>query len=88
VARERNRVFRELAAQKNLEFRERFIGRLLDVITLQAGGDGWTEALSDNFLKVRLAGTHEANKVLRVDITETGDEDLVAAAAEETAFAI
>ncbi len=88
IARERNRVLRELAAEKNRAFRESFVGRSLEVITLQAGGDGWTEALSDNFLKVRLAGTHEANKVLRVDITETGDEDLVAAAAEETAFAI
>src|SRR5437868_10787055 len=54
VARERNRVLRELAAEKNRAFRESFIGRSLEVITLQAGGDGWTEALSDNFLKVRV----------------------------------
>ena len=61
VARERNRILRELAAEKNRAFRQSFVGQSLDVITLQAGGDGWTEALSDNFLKVRLAGTHEAN---------------------------
>src|SRR6185503_13638218 len=39
VARERNRVLRELAAEKNLEFRRKFLGRTLEVITLQAGGD-------------------------------------------------
>ena len=78
VARERNRVLRELGAEKNRAFRESFVGRSLNVITLQAGGNDWTEALSDNFLKVRLAGTHEANKMLRVDITEAGNEHLVA----------
>ena len=80
VARERNRVLRELAAEKNRVFRQSFVGRSLEVITLQAGGDGWTEALSDNFLKVRLAGPHEANSMLKVDVTEIGDEDLVAIA--------
>jgi threonylcarbamoyladenosine tRNA methylthiotransferase MtaB len=83
VARERNRVLRELAAAKSLEFRRSFIGCPLDVITLQAGGDGWTEALSDNFLKVRLAGQHEANKTLRVDVTKTSDEYLVAVVERE-----
>jgi len=86
VARERNRVLRELAAEKNLAFRRSFIGRSLDVITLQAGGDGWTEALSDNYLKVRLAGTHEPNQMLWVDITEAGDEDLVAVGENDAAL--
>jgi threonylcarbamoyladenosine tRNA methylthiotransferase MtaB len=84
IARERNRVLRELVAKKNLAFRQRFIGRTLEAITLQASGDGWTEALSDNYLKIRLAGRHEANKILKVEIKETGDEDMVAVAAEQT----
>lgn len=88
VARERNRILRELAAEKNLAFRQSFVGQTLDVITLQAGGDGWTEALSDNFLKVRVAGRHEANEILRVDITETGDEELVAVAEKQAALAV
>jgi threonylcarbamoyladenosine tRNA methylthiotransferase MtaB len=83
VARERNRVLRELAAEKNRAFRQSFVGRSLEVITLQAGGDSWTEALSDNYLKVRLAGRHEANDIFTVDITETGDEELVAMAQAE-----
>ena len=82
VARERNRVLRELAAQKNLEFRRSFLGRTLEVITLQTGGEGWTEALSDNYLKVRLAGSHRANELLRVNVREASDEDLVAVVQE------
>jgi threonylcarbamoyladenosine tRNA methylthiotransferase MtaB len=69
VARERNRLLRGLAAQKNLEFRKSFVGRTLDVITLQTGGDCWTEALSDNFLKVRLGGRHGPNTTMRVSIS-------------------
>jgi len=83
VARERNRVLRELAADKNRDFRRSFVGRTLEVITLQAGGDGWTEALSDNYLKVRLPDRHEANKRMHVTVTEMGDEDLVAVAENE-----
>ncbi|MCU1255072.1 MAG: MiaB-like tRNA modifying enzyme, partial [Candidatus Angelobacter sp.] len=87
VARERSRVLRELAAEKNRAFRESFIGRTLEVITLQSGNDDdATEALSDNFLKVRLAGRCEANKILRVNVTEMGGEDLVAVAEREISY--
>jgi threonylcarbamoyladenosine tRNA methylthiotransferase MtaB len=80
VARERNRILRELAAEKNLAFRKSFIGRALDVITLQSAGEGWTEALSDNYLKVRVAGRHQANKSLRVRISDLDREALIAGA--------
>ena len=82
VARERNRVLRELAGEKNLAFRKRFVGQTLEAITLHTSGDGWTEALSDNYLKIRLAGRYEANKILKIDVRELGDEDLVAVATE------
>jgi len=85
VARERNRVLRELAAQKNLQFRRRFIRQTLDVITLQAGNDEWTEALSDNYLKVWLAGRHAPNQILAAEITGIADEELVAVAQEQIA---
>jgi threonylcarbamoyladenosine tRNA methylthiotransferase MtaB len=88
VARERNRMLRELAAEKNLVFRQSFVGRTLEVITLQAGGDGWTEALSDNFLKVRLAGRHEANQWMKAYIGKTGDEDLLAMSPEQAALVV
>ncbi|HEY6306009.1 MAG TPA: tRNA (N(6)-L-threonylcarbamoyladenosine(37)-C(2))-methylthiotransferase MtaB [Candidatus Angelobacter sp.] len=83
AARERNRVLRELASQKNLGFREGFVGKTLDVITLRTGDGASTEALSDNYLKVRIAGQHPANRVINVQITELGDEDLVAVAQKE-----
>jgi threonylcarbamoyladenosine tRNA methylthiotransferase MtaB len=88
LARERNRVLRELAAEKNRAFRQSFVGRSLEVITLQAGGDGWTEALSDNFLKVRLTGRHKANEWTMAEIEEVGDENLVAVAETQAVLAV
>jgi threonylcarbamoyladenosine tRNA methylthiotransferase MtaB len=62
VRRDRNRVLRELAAQKHLEFRRRMLGRTLSVVTLTDG------ALSDNFLKVELATPRASNQLLDVKI--------------------
>src|ERR1700733_1111818 len=62
MRRDRNRILRELAAEKNLEFRWRMLGRTLSVVTL---GDG---ALSDNFLKVELATPRPANQLIDVKI--------------------
>ncbi len=60
--RERNRILRDLAAQKNLEFRRRMLGRTLSVVTLRDG------ALSDNFLKVELGAQRQPNQLLEVKI--------------------
>jgi threonylcarbamoyladenosine tRNA methylthiotransferase MtaB len=76
VARERNRMLRELAAAKNRRFRESFIGRSLEVITLQAGGNGWTEALSDNFLKIRVPGSIAANQMLYAEAIKLDEEEI------------
>ncbi len=62
VRKERNRILRELGAQKNREFRQRMIGRTLSVVTLNEG------ALSDNFLKVELAAPRLANQLVDVNI--------------------
>jgi threonylcarbamoyladenosine tRNA methylthiotransferase MtaB len=83
IARERNRVLRDLAAEKNLEFRRKFLGKALEVITLQQGDDDWTDALSDNYLKVRVAGEQAPNKILKVEIEGIGDENLLAVAEKE-----
>ncbi len=66
VAHERNQILRNLASEKKLAFMRTFIGRPVNAITLHAihsgpGGD-FTEALTDNFLKLRLAGRHQANQ--------------------------
>lgn len=66
VARERNRILRELASEKKLAFMRNFIGKTVEAITLNVvGGDPdgeFTEALTDNYLKIRLRGRHEANR--------------------------
>jgi len=86
MARERNRVLRELGAHKNAEFRRSFVGGNLEVITLQTGADSWTDGLSDNYLKIRLAGKHQANRWMKVEVTESDVEDLVAVAHSASVF--
>ena len=64
VRKERNRVLRELAAAKNLEFRKSMIGRTLSAVTLHETGI----ALSGNYLKVELAAPREANQIVNLPI--------------------
>ena len=59
IRKQRNKVLRDLAEAKNLEFRRRMLGRTLSVVTL---GDG--SALSDNFIKVRTADPHPPNRIV------------------------
>jgi threonylcarbamoyladenosine tRNA methylthiotransferase MtaB len=82
LARERNRLLRELAAQKNLGFRRLFLGQTLEVITLQNNHCGFTEALSDNYLKVLVAGQHPGNLRIGAVITEVSDDGLIGREAE------
>jgi threonylcarbamoyladenosine tRNA methylthiotransferase MtaB len=66
LARERNRILRELASEKKLAFMRSFVGKTVEAITLNVIGsdeDGeFTEALTDNYLKLRLRGRHVANR--------------------------
>ena len=69
IRKERNRVLRELATRKNLEFRREMLGRRLSAVTLENG------ALSENYLKIELTSPHPANQLIEVDIgalSETG----------------
>ncbi|MBI1788126.1 MAG: tRNA (N(6)-L-threonylcarbamoyladenosine(37)-C(2))-methylthiotransferase MtaB [Acidobacteria bacterium] len=70
VRKERNRILRELAAAKNLEFRRRMVGRKLPVVTLQEG------ALSGNYLKVELARSRPANHLIEVEIGSLAESGL------------
>ena len=78
IAHERNRVLRELAAQKKLAFQRSFVGKPLEAITLSTYDGECTEALSDNYLKLRLAGRHEANQWLTVRIKSASAGELLA----------
>jgi threonylcarbamoyladenosine tRNA methylthiotransferase MtaB len=80
IARERNRILRDVAAEKKLAFMRGFIGRELQVITLNVtSGDQngpWTEALSDNYLKMRVRGSLEANQWLAAHVIDVENGEL------------
>ena len=82
VARERNRILREMAAEKKLEFMRSFMGRPLPCITLASRTEGadaqWTEALSDNYLKMKIAGRHPENSWLTPRVEALDDDHLIA----------
>ena len=86
VARERNKILRDLAAAKKEAFLQLFVGERLDAITLSAvhnGPDGeFTEALTDNYQKLYLKGRHEANRWTRVQIEEVRNGALVGTSTE------
>jgi threonylcarbamoyladenosine tRNA methylthiotransferase MtaB len=101
IARERNRVLRELAAAKKLAFMRSFIGREIEAITLKSTCGKSTrsadlprariegalalghsevefiEALTDNYLKLRLRGDHKPNRWLRARVENVVDGALV-----------
>jgi threonylcarbamoyladenosine tRNA methylthiotransferase MtaB len=85
IARERNKVLRDLAAQKKQTFMRRFIGQTMKAITLnfhesddQMRGaqeiTPLTEAITDNYQKLLLSGCHEPNRWLDVHIDDIQKE--------------
>jgi threonylcarbamoyladenosine tRNA methylthiotransferase MtaB len=72
VARERNKILRNVAAEKKQTFMRSFIGTNLDAITLNVvhkeANEERTEALTDNFQKLFLSGRHEPNRWILAQI--------------------
>jgi threonylcarbamoyladenosine tRNA methylthiotransferase MtaB len=69
VARERNRVLRDIASKKKAAFMRSLVGTVVEAITLQSGGGAeFTEALTDNYLKMKISGRHAANRWLDVRV--------------------
>ena len=60
--KERNRILRDLAARKNLAFRQSMIGRTLSAVTLDSG----PVALTSNYLKVELASPRDPNRLVEL----------------------
>jgi threonylcarbamoyladenosine tRNA methylthiotransferase MtaB len=81
LARERNRILRELASEKKLGFIRSFVGKTVEAITLNVvGGDEageFTEALTDNYLKLRLRGRHESNRWQTATVENVANGSLV-----------
>jgi threonylcarbamoyladenosine tRNA methylthiotransferase MtaB len=77
IARERNKILRDLAHQKKLAFMQSFLGQRLQAITLGASpiysGSSFTEALTDNYLRLFLQGSHASNQWLSVEIGSVAD---------------
>ncbi len=87
IARERNKILRDLAAEKKLAFMNSFIGKPLEAITLNvvhSRPDGeFTEALTDNYLKLYLMGRHEPNRWITAAITGVEADTLMSRIALE-----
>jgi threonylcarbamoyladenosine tRNA methylthiotransferase MtaB len=81
VARERNRILRELAAEKKHAFMRHFLGQKIEAITLNViseTADGLrTEALTDNYLKLQVKGKHHPNRWMKTQISSIGDDHLL-----------
>ena len=77
VARERNRVLRELASRKKAAFMQSLVGTVLEAITLQSGGAEFSEALTNNYLKMKISGHHKANRWMDVKVEGVSGEMLI-----------
>ena len=77
VARERNRILRDLAARKKLAFMNSFVGQRIETITLNVSGKGpageYTEGLTDNYLPMRVSGIHSANRWIQTKVERVLD---------------
>jgi threonylcarbamoyladenosine tRNA methylthiotransferase MtaB len=72
IARERNKILRDLAAAKKQTFMQSFIGKQLSAITLSTSSDGpdgeFTEGLTDNYQQLYLKGRHAPNRWITAHI--------------------
>ncbi len=80
IARERNEILRNLVRDKNRIFRESFIGQQIEAITLHAREDGFTEALTNNFIKLRMVEQHESNQIVNARVTGLTADGLLGSA--------
>jgi threonylcarbamoyladenosine tRNA methylthiotransferase MtaB len=67
--RKRARALRALAQEKSAAFRRAQAGRTLRALTLHHQGDDWTEAITGNYLKLRVSGRRSANEWCEVRVT-------------------
>ncbi|MGH9718391.1 MAG: tRNA (N(6)-L-threonylcarbamoyladenosine(37)-C(2))-methylthiotransferase MtaB [Candidatus Acidiferrales bacterium] len=84
--RERARELRALGQRKSEEFRTVQAGQTLRALTLNRRGENWTEALTGNYLKVRVAGVHPANEWHEICVAASGTSVLTAIETRRTDF--
>jgi threonylcarbamoyladenosine tRNA methylthiotransferase MtaB len=92
IARERNRILRELGDKKKSDFMRGFVGQAVDAITLAGGSESdgeprsdfetstpvCTEALTDNYLKLRMPGHRAPKQWVRARVSHLEGNVLVA----------
>jgi threonylcarbamoyladenosine tRNA methylthiotransferase MtaB len=80
IARERNRVLREIAAEKKLSFMRSLVGQTVEAITLnivRRGPEGeLTEALTDNYQKTFLPGVYGPNHWLTIRVEQADSKGI------------
>lgn len=64
VRKQRTQALRELGMRKNLEFRRAMLGQTLSAVTIEEG----RQALTHNYLKVKLAANREPNRIVDLRI--------------------
>ena len=69
VRHERTRILRALSERKNLEFRQRLIGKTLSAVTLEQRGI----ALTTNFVKVQMSQPRAPNQIADLPIAALSD---------------
>jgi threonylcarbamoyladenosine tRNA methylthiotransferase MtaB len=74
IIRDRARALRAIGQQKETNFRAAMAGNAVLALTLARTGDGWTEGLTGNYLKVRIPGCHMANEWREVLLPEDPQE--------------
>ena len=72
IIQRRARELRALGARKAKAFRASQCGMRLRVLTLDRRGENWTQAISGNYLKVRLAGLWPRNLWFEVEFEDSG----------------
>ena len=77
VARSRTRILREMSDRKKSAFAKSLVGKTVDAITLNSSEGVMTEALTDNYLKLRLKGRHQPNQWVRSRIEGIEDGTLL-----------
>jgi threonylcarbamoyladenosine tRNA methylthiotransferase MtaB len=80
VARQRNGILRGLSSEKKLTFMRSFVGQTVKAITLNVFDGEFTEALTDNYLKLWLRGRHESNRWIAAEVGQVQDGALLGTA--------
>jgi threonylcarbamoyladenosine tRNA methylthiotransferase MtaB len=77
VINARSKELRELSVRMNAEFRRRFLGKRLSVLSLTEKTNGMREAVAGNYLKVKLNGQLEGNRLMSGCAVREDGEHLV-----------